>query len=71
MWGDVAIFKTADNQMVRVLLQVNSTTWLIGGICSFGFAVAGLVADSHRLTAFVALLAAVVAFFICGLQMLV
>ena len=68
MWGDITL---AHKYGVHPILNVNSATWLLGGLGSFGFAVAGLVADSHRLTAFFAVIAAIMAFFICGLQMLV
>ena len=71
MWGDVVLFRSADNQTMRMLLHVNSITWFMGGLCSFGFAIAGLVADAHRSTAFVALMMSIVAFLVCGLQMLV
>jgi hypothetical protein len=71
MWGDVALVQQPDRHTMRLLVSVNSATWLIGGLGSLGFAVAGLVADSHRLTAFVAVFVTVAAFLICGLQMLV
>jgi hypothetical protein len=54
-----------------LILRMVSTTWLVGGLGSFGFATAGLVADSDRRAAFFALFAAIVAFLVCGLQMLV
>jgi hypothetical protein len=54
-----------------LLLKVAITTWLLGGLGSFGFAVAGLVADSRRMTAFVAMIVTIAVFFVCGLQMLV
>jgi len=71
MWGDVALVQTPSRQTMHLLLNVNTWAWLLGGLGSLGFAVAGLVADSHRMTAFVAVIVAVAAFFICGLQMLV
>ncbi|MGA3350197.1 MAG: hypothetical protein ABSC33_14320 [Candidatus Sulfotelmatobacter sp.] len=48
-----------------------STTWLVGGLGSLGFAVAGLVADSRRMTALIALIVTMATFVVCGLQMLV
>ena len=54
-----------------LILRMASTTWLVGGLGSLGFAVAGLVADSHRTTASIALILTIVTFLVCGLQMLV
>jgi|SRR5271156_1078972 len=71
MWGDLALVQTQDKHSLHLLPSVNSTAWLIGGLGSLGFAVAGLVADSNRLTAFVAVIVTIAAFFVCGLQMLV
>jgi hypothetical protein len=45
--------------------------FLIGGLGSMGFAVAGSVDDSHRLTAFIAIWVSILTFLVCGLQMLV
>jgi hypothetical protein len=71
MWGDVALVQRSDRHSMQLLLNVNSAAWLIGGLGSLGFAVAGLVADSHQLTALVAVFVTVAAFVICGVQMLV
>ena len=54
-----------------LILRMASTTWLVGGLGSLAFAVAGLVADSHRTTAFIALIVTIVTFLVCGLQILV
>ncbi len=48
-----------------------SSAWLIGGLGSLGFAVAGLVADSHRLVSLIAVVVTILIFFVCGFQMLV
>jgi hypothetical protein len=53
------------------ILRMASTTWLVGGLGSLGFAVAGLVVDSHRTTALIALIVTIVTFLVCGLQVLV
>lgn len=45
--------------------------FLVGGISSLGFAVAGLAADSRRLTALIAVFVTILTFLVCGLQMLV
>jgi hypothetical protein len=54
--------------LVRKVVDI---TYLVGALGSFEIAVAALVADSPRRTAFFALIAAIVAFSVCGLQMLV
>jgi len=48
-----------------------SDAWLLGGIGSLGFAVAGLVADAKRFTAILAIVLTVLTFVICGTQFLV
>lgn len=53
------------------LAHLASSAWLLGTFSAFAFAIAGLVADSQRLTALVAVVLAIVTFLICGLQMLV
>lgn|SRR5208282_185651 len=54
-----------------LIVKVTTTTWLVGGLCSFLFAVAGLVADSDRMIGVVAIAATIVTFLVCGLQMIV
>jgi hypothetical protein len=54
-----------------LILKMASTTCLVGGLGSLGFAVAGLVADSRRMTALIALIVTMATFVVCGLQMLV
>jgi hypothetical protein len=70
IWG-VAALVLRSGQHMPLVRKVNDITWFVGGLGSFGFAVAGLVADAQRLTAFVAALVAILAFFICGIQFLV
>lgn len=45
--------------------------FLIGGLGSLGFAVAGLVADSYRLVSLIAVVVTILTFIVCGFQMLV
>jgi hypothetical protein len=70
IYGVVVIVQTSQQPHMPLVRKVVDITYLGGGLGSFGFAVAGVVADSHRRTAVVALIAAIVAFLVCGLQML-
>jgi len=45
--------------------------FLLGGLSSLGVAVAGLMLDSNRLPALIAVFTALLTFMVCGLQMLV
>ena len=71
IYGVVVIVQTSQQPHMPLLRKVVDIAYLVGGLGSFGFAVAGLVADSHRRAAVFALIAAIVAFLVCGLQMLV
>jgi hypothetical protein len=71
IYGAVVIVQTSHQPNVPLLRKAVDTVYLVGGLGSLGFAVAGIVADSHRRTAFFALIAAVMTFLVCGLQMLV
>jgi hypothetical protein len=72
VYGGVVLVQTSKQPHAPpFVVSVASTAWLVGGLGSFGFAVAGLVADSRRTTAIVAMIATIAAFFVCGLQMLV
>jgi hypothetical protein len=71
IWSPLALFQISGRHPTFLIVNLSSTTWLIGGLGSFGFAVAGLTADSQRMTALVALVGAIVTFVICGLPMLV
>ncbi len=69
--GVVLVLTSKQPHAPPLIVSVASTAWLLGGLGSFGFAVAGFVADSHRMTAFVALIVTIATFLVCGLQMLV
>jgi hypothetical protein len=71
IWGVPALVQIALPHEMHFIPKLVSVTWLIAGPWSFALAVAGLVVDSHRLTAFFAVILAIAAFFICGLRMLV
>ena len=51
--------------------KLAAIAWLVGGLGSFIFAIAGLVAGPYRGTAVAALIVAMSAWMICGTQMLV
>jgi hypothetical protein len=72
VYGAVMLVQTSNQpQPSPLILRMAGNAWLVGGLGSLGFAVAGLVADSDRKMAFVAMLATIVTFLVCGLQMLV
>jgi hypothetical protein len=70
IWGAIGLFQMPGEHNALIFSKVTSITLLAGMLGSFGFAVAGLVSDSHRPTAFVAIVMAGVAFFICGVPLL-
>jgi hypothetical protein len=69
--GALVLVQTSKQPPTPLIVRLTDTTWLIGGLGSFGFAVAGLVADSDRRTAFFALIVAIVAWLICGVPLMV
>jgi hypothetical protein len=72
IYGIVA-WVLASNQphILPSIRKVVDGAFLLGGLGSLGFAVAGLLADPHRLTALIAIFVATLALVVCGLQMLV
>jgi len=52
------------------IVRLTDTTWLVGGLGSFGLAVAGLVADYDRKTAVFALITTIVISLICGVPLM-
>jgi hypothetical protein len=71
IYGAVVIVQMSQQTRMSPLRKLVDIAYLVGGLGSFGFAVAGLVADSHRRAAFFALIATIGAFLVCGLQILV
>ena len=69
IWGAVVLVQLPGQHDMVLIVKVTTTAWLLGGLCSFGFAVAGLVADSDRMVGVIAAAATVVTFFLCGLTM--
>lgn len=72
IYGAVALVLTSNGQHVPPWIRsVVDWAFLIGGLSSLGFAVAGLVADPHRLVALIAVVVTMLTFVVCGFQMLV
>ncbi len=67
----VAIVQSLNHHNIARIQNLTADVWLLGGIGALGFAVAGLVADAKRLTAFLATIFTVLIFFACGTQFLV
>jgi len=71
IWGGVDLIQMmVGPSHMRMTVKLAEATWLFAGPTSFAAAIAGLVADSYRLTAFFALVVSVLAFMFCGLRML-
>ncbi|MGO9862748.1 MAG: hypothetical protein ACLPLR_03970 [Terriglobales bacterium] len=71
IWGSFALVQTPGRHNLHFFLKLSSIAFMAGTLGSFAFAIAGLVADSHRMTVFVATVAALMTFFICGLPLLI
>jgi hypothetical protein len=69
VWGAVAVISMPGRHDAHLIAQVTTDAWLLGGLCSLVFAVAGLLFDRDRMIALIALATTVVAFFVCGLPM--
>jgi len=67
----VAVVQSSNHPDIARIQSLAADAWLVGGIVSLGFAVAGLVADAERLTAFLATILTVLTFVACGTQFLV
>jgi hypothetical protein len=67
----ILVVQSSSHHDITRIQSVASDAWLLGGIGSLGFAVAGLVADAKRLTAFLAIILTVLTFVVCGTQFLV
>lgn len=71
MGGIVVLVQMSRQPPTALILRLTDTTWLIGGFGSFGFAVAGLVADSDRRTALSMVIVSIVTSLICGVPLMV
>jgi hypothetical protein len=71
IWVPLILAQKSGHHLTPLVMNISGTAWLIGGLGSLGFAVAGLAADSSRVTALIAIIVTVVTFLICGLPMLV
>jgi len=67
----ILVVRSSSQPEIARIQSAAAGAWLLGGISSLGFAVAGLVADSNRLTAFIAIIFTVLTFVACGTQFLV
>jgi hypothetical protein len=67
----ILFVQSSSHHDIAKVQSVASDAWLLGGIGSLGFAVAGLVADAKRFTAFLAIILSVLTFLFCGTQFLV
>ncbi len=72
VWGAVAITHSiAGKSASPRLISIASAAWVLGSVLSTTFAVAAIVFERRREIGLLSLLAAVAAFIICGLPMLV
>ncbi|HTZ83316.1 MAG TPA: hypothetical protein VMB66_09010 [Candidatus Acidoferrales bacterium] len=70
--GTAILFvRSSSHHDITKVQSLASDAWLLGGIGSLGFAVAGLVADAKRFTAILAIVLTVLTFVVCGTQFLV
>jgi hypothetical protein len=67
----IVVIHSSNYHDVARVRDLAADSWLLGGIGSLGFAVAGLVSDANRLTAFLATIFTVLTFVACGIQFLV
>ena len=67
----ILVVQSSSHHDITRIQSVASGAWLLGGIGSLGFAVAGLVADAERFTAFLGIILTVLTFVVCGTQFLV
>ena len=67
----VLVAPSLNQHEIARVRSLAADSWLLGGIGSLGFAVAGPVADANRLTAFLATIFTVLTFVACGTQFLV
>jgi hypothetical protein len=69
-WAFVSVQMSKQPPTPHIENQID-TAWLVGGLASFGFAVAALVADSDRKVAIFAMIVAVMVCLICGVPIMV
>jgi len=64
------LIHTPGTHNTHIISKVTSATFLVGTLGSFAFAIAGLIVDSRRFTAFVALVVSAATFIIGGLLLM-
>ena len=67
----IFVVQSSSHRDILRIQSLAADAWLLCGIGSLGFAVAGLVADANRFTAFLAIILTVLTFVVCGTQFLV
>ena len=67
----LVLIQTSKQPPTALMVSLANITWLMSGLGSFGFAVAGLVADPDRRAAFFTMIVAIMAAAICGFPLLV
>jgi hypothetical protein len=67
----IVVVQLSSHRDIPRIQSLAADAWLLGGIGSLGSAVAGLVADLNRFTAFLAIILTVLTFVACGTQFLV
>jgi len=71
IWGVVDLAQMIfGSTHLHPIVRVAIATWLFIGPASIAVAIAGLVADSHRSIALLALFISIAVFIVCGLRML-
>jgi hypothetical protein len=68
--GAGVLIHTPGTHNTHIISKVTSATFLVGTLGSFAFAIAGLIVDSRRFTAFVALVVSAATFIIGGLLLM-
>jgi uncharacterized membrane protein len=63
----IFVVQSSSHRDIPRIQSLAADAWLLGGIGSLGFAVAGLVADARKLTAFVAIILTIFTFLLSGI----
>ena len=71
IWGVVLVVQLFSSGTPHLIVRTAEATWLLAGPASLALAVAGLIADSRRMIALFAFVAAPSAWWFCGLRMIV
>ena len=69
--GTLVLIQTSKQPPTPLMARLVDTAWLVGGLGSFALAIAALVADPDRRTAFFTLIVAIVVGLVCGFPLMV